>query len=239
MTLGQLIEEVLENLHGAPGAEQIQRAEVVRKLNLAQREIALELELPRLYITIPSGGGYQVGAFSLPVEVQPEGLKSVKLVEASSGTSAGVTSLRDYPLPIFSVREANLFYPKWEATDSDYTGPPFVLYDPFNPEMGIQPVGISSAIYAVEAAVVPEGMSALTDQPFAINDPVTGTRQPGIVPTYHRLLSFYVTYEFMLRLGDERRREHYGKFNSMKQELFNHGPAISGYLPTWGGNNYA
>lgn len=239
MTLGQLVEEVLENLRGAPGAERIQRAEVVRKLNLAQREIALELELPRLYIAIPDGGGYQTGSFTLPVEVQEGGLRSVKLVEATDGTSAGVTAMKDYPLPVFNVREANLFYPKWEATASDYVGPPFILFDPFNPELGLQPVGITTAKYMVEAAVVPVDMAQLTDEPFAILDPDSGERQSGIMPTYHRLLSFYVTYEFMLRLGDDRRAEHYSKFNSMRHELFTRAEPMTGFVPRWGGNEYA
>lgn len=239
MNLGELIEEVLENLNGAPGADRVQRAEVVRKLNLAQRELALELELPRLYITVPSGGGYQAGPFSLPVEVQPEGLKSAKLVEASAGSSAGVTAMRDYPLSILSVREANLFHPKWEGTHADYTGKPFILHDAFNPEMGVQPVGIDSGIYALEVAVIPVAMSALTDEPFAILDPDTSVRQAGSIPSYHRILSFYVTYELMLRLGDDRRGEHYAKYNAMKDELFTRGPAMAGYLPSWGGKDYA
>lgn len=239
MTLGQLIEEVLENLRGAPGASEVQRAEVVRKLNLAQRELALELELPRLYITIPAGGGYHNGPFALPAEVQPEGLRSIKLVEANEGTSAGVMAMRDRPLPVLGVREASTFHPNWEGNARDYTGPPFALYDPFNPEMGVRPVGVSSGIYAVEAAVIPLDMSALSDEPFAILDPETATRQAGIIPAYHRILSFYVTYELMLRLGDDRRREHYSKFNAMKQELFSQAPTMAGYLPTWGGKNYA
>ena len=233
MTFGALIEEVLENVSLAPGSERIQRAEVKRLLNLAMREISLRTGLPTLYVTVPGDGTFQTGAFALPVQYHPEGVRYAEVIEVQSGSSDGVEAMENREISIMSVAEANQFHPRWE--DDDYRGVPFLVHNPLSRDAGIRPVGIESARYRFLLHANPPKMILDEHEPFAIDDycedpPI---RREGGMPAYHRVLAHHVSYELLQRLGHDSWQAFFARYRAMEEEIFNGGQQAVVRLPQW------
>ncbi len=78
-------------------------------------------------------------------------------------------------------------------------------------------------------------MVTMDDEPFAFIDTSVNPeeRSKGNFPGYHRMLAFYVTYEMMLKLGDERGQPHYQKFTMMRDELFAQFEQPNQHYPRW------
>lgn len=234
MTLAELIEEVTENVALHPQGHRIVPGEILRLLNLAQREISVRIGIPQLYLDVPTSG-FITGAFALPTRIHPEGIKYAEVVEVSDGMF-GTEEWRNHKIDILSVAEANRFHPRWEEDDdATYCGPAFLVWSPASPDAGIRPVGITTAKYRFLVYAVPLPMEADTDEPFAVLEcdaDGNESRRPGAGPAYHRLLAHHVTYELLQRLGDERWQAFYARYRDLEAELFSQVMPVPTFLPS-------
>lgn len=235
MTFAELLSDVRETIDLHPDAERIQNAEIKRLMNLKMRDISLEIGVPTVYVTVPTSTTV-TGAFKLPLKIHPEGVKYAEVVEITP-TSTDVASAdiwRNRELAILSRQEANEFHPRWENdSEVEYQGIPFLVYSPADPDSGFKPVGFSTAQYRFLVHAVPEDMSAMTDEPFAILDCEgdSGTRQPGAMPNFHRVLSYFVSHELLQRLGDQRWQAYFSRYNDMMDRMYASIQPTKVYLP--------
>ncbi len=232
MTFAELLEEVMENTRGAPGADQVQRGEIKRLLNLAMREISLRTGLPTVYADVPATGTV-TGRFAMPINFHPEGILYAEVVEVTqAGANVPSESMRNRKIAMLSVSEANQFHPRWE--DEEYSGPPFLLWNPFQQQEGILPVGITSAQYRFLLKAVPEPMVENDDEPFATLDYCEDPplRTAGAMPAYHRVLAHHVSYELLQRLGDERWQAFFARYRDMELAIFSGGVQHDIYMPS-------
>lgn len=234
MTYAELIEEVRENLGMTPGAARIPNGEIKRRLNLAMREISLEVGVPTLYIDVPSAGTI-TGAFTMPVRVHPEGIKYAEVVEVSEGNVSDFEQWKNREVALLSVQEANTFHPRWE--DDDYSGIPFLLWSPADKDRGIQPVGITTASYRFLVHAVPEPMSEDDHEPFSVvacdEEGDATVYQSGAMPAYHRILAYFVTHELLQGLGDQRWQAFFSRYTKMREEMHASAQPATMYMPTW------
>lgn len=233
MTFAELIEEVRETIDLHPESDKIQNGEIKRLLNLKMREVSLEVGVPTLYVDVPSTG-YVTGRFQMPVRFHPEGIKYAEVVEVSAATTATADLWENRELAILSVAEANRFHPKWEddATE-EYSGIPFLIWNPAAPDEGIRPVGITSASYRFLVHAVPAEMTDDDHEPFAVLDycedpPI---RRSGAMPGYHRILSHFVNHELLQRLGDQRWQAYYARYTQMRDQMYSQIQPPTAYLP--------
>lgn len=232
MNFAELVEDVVENLALAPGNRAVTTGEIKRLLNRAQREISLEVGLPTLYLDIPATG-YVTGSFLLPTRFHPEGVLYAEAVDITDGWGQG--SAHNYQLAILSPSEANTHHPRWEDdSDVPYYGPPFLVYNPSMPDAGFRPVNITTAKYRFLVHAIPEEMVESTDEPFAALDycdPDAPVRYAGAMPTYHRVLSYFVTHELLQRIGDERWQAYFARYRDLKLQMFSQITPPQIYVP--------
>lgn len=222
MTFAELIQEVEQNIAASPGRSTVQRAEVKRKLNRAQRELGLRLGVPIQYVNIPADGSYITGAFTLPSDYYEEGIHYIEVIDVlDDGGNAWAEFLQNQRVPILTVTQANQQHPHWEDDSNiPYYGPPFIIYDPLDRESGMQPVGLSSARYRALLIYRSPDMVEDDDEPWAIIDTsvTPQVRLSGALPEFQRALSAYVTFDIMLRLGDTRSSTHYAFYQRLMNE---------------------
>ena len=231
MTFAELLEEVMENVRGSPAAEQSQRGEIKRLMNLAQRDISVKTGLPQVYIDVPAQG-FVTGRFSLGAEYHPEGVKYAEVVEVADGAEhIGGGWMRNREIAILSAAEANMSHSRWE--DDDYVGAPFLLYNPLQQNEGFLPVGIGSARYRFLVQAVPAPMVNDSDEPFATMSHHTDppTRSIGVMPAHHRILAHHVSYELLQRHGDQRWQAFYARYRQLEEMIFSHGVQAEVHLP--------
>lgn len=229
MTFDELLEEVMENVSLKPGGDAIQRGEVKRLLNLAQREISLRTGIPQVTTTVPSTGVI-AGPFRLPMRFHPEGQLRVELIEGELANGHEVRERELLVLTPAMMLESRL-YENWDS--DDYCGPPLLRYSQADPDAGFTPVGIASGRYRFTLQALPADMVAGTDEPFSVLDyceepPI---RRPGAAPGYHRILAHHVTYELLQRLGDEQWQGFFARFREMQLEMYASASPITVYLP--------
>ena len=235
MTFAELLEEVRETIDLHPRADQVKNGEIKRLMNLAMREISLEIGVPTLYVDVPSSG-YVTGRFQLPVRFHPEGIKYAEVVEVSEGTTASAEAWKNREIAMLNIAEANTFHPSWEDdVDDEYSDIPFLIWSPGAPEEGIRPVGITSASYRFLVHAVPEPMTEDDHEPFAVLDYCTDppTRRPGAMPSFHRILSHFVSHELLQRLGDDRWQAYYARYQQARDQMYSHIQPATVYLPQW------
>lgn len=232
MTQAELLEEVMAAVELDPNGHRVTRAEALRLLNLAMREISLRVGIPTLHLSVPTSG-YVSGAFSLPVRVHPEGVRRVELMATDDPAPAGRFVGRE--LDILSVAEANRFHPTWNDEEREWLGKPFLVYSAADSGTGIRPVGLTSASYRFLVHVVPPDMSEPEHEPFSVaycDDEGVELRYPGAVPAYHRVLAFHAAYELLQRLGNEGWHAYFARYQAMEQELFSAVTPVGTYLPS-------
>lgn len=237
MTFAELIEEVRETIDLHPRADQVKNGEIKRLLNLAMREISLEIGVPTLYVTVPTTGTV-TGAFSLPTSVHPEGIRYAEVVEVDEATAVASKGWKNRELALLSKQEANTFHSKWEDdSDDGYLGIPFLIWSSADPDSGILPVGIVSAQYRFLVHAVPEPMAEDADEPFAVveccDDEGATIRRPGAMPAFHRILSHFVSHELLQRLGDDRWQAYYARYQQARDQMYSHIQPATVYLPQW------
>jgi|GEM_PF-6240158 len=223
MTFAQLIQEVEQNIAASPGRDTIQRAEIKRKLNIVQREKGLQIGVPTQYVNIPADGSYITGAFTIPSDYYEEGIHYIEVIDVlTTGGNAWSAYLQNQRVPLMTVTQANQKHPNWENDSAiPYYGAPFIIYDPTDRESGFQPVGIDSARYRALVTYRSPDMVEDTDEPWAVVDTsaVPQVRLSGALPEFHRLLSSYVTFDIMLRLGDTRSSTHYAFYQRLINDV--------------------
>lgn len=242
MTFVQLLEDVFENVSLHPRYEMVQRGEVKRLLNLAQREISVKLGLPRQEITVPQSGVVS-GPFRLPARFHPEAGLRVSIIDGVG--SHGVEFHRGAEIRILSPGEQWDFYShqpfRWG--DQPRCVAPALKYDRADTELVFTPLGIEEGQYRFIINPVPPDMVEDTDEPFSMldwcEDPPIRTR--GAFPAYHRILAHHVSYELLQRLeaggtvqpGSERWRQFYARYREMEKEMFARVSPTTVYLPGW------
>lgn len=235
MTHSELLEEVMSAVELDPNSHRVQRAEATRLMNLAMREISLRVGVPTLYLDVPSTG-FVTGAFTLPTRIHPEGVRQVKVIEADDSvypedTFAG----RD--IDILSVAEANMMHKRWddEVLDDEWMGPAFLVYSSASPDVGIRPVGLTSARYKFLVHALPPDMSEPDHEPFAVeycDEDGETVRYPGAMPAYHRVVALHAAYELLQRLNNPAWQAYYARYQAMEQEMFNAATPVGVYLPS-------
>lgn len=236
MNLSELVEECLENCSASPKYQSIQRGEIKRLLNLAQREISLRIGAPRVEVTIPQTGVI-TGPFRLPGRFHPEAVQRVVVLE---GIAAFGGHLHGQELRILSPGETFDFYshmpwhhPHDSSDEPHHHHAPALKYDRADTELVFTPMGIEEARYHFILNPIPADMVADTDEPFAAWDwceepPV---RTPGALPGGHRVLAHHVTYELLQRWGDERWQAFYARYREMEKDLYARVSPTTVYLP--------
>lgn len=227
MTFAELIEEVLEGLSSHPRAATIQRGEVKRLLNLAQREVSLRIGAPRVTAVVPQTGMIS-GPFRLPGRYHPEGVLRVRLIEGE--TTLGYLTY-DQELRVLSPGEQLEFRPGSARFPEQQA--PALRYDRADASLAFKPLGIEEGQYEFLLHAIPPDMVADSDEPFTVLDycedpPI---RSAGVFPGGHRVLSHHVTYELLQRLGDERWQAFYARYREMEKDLFARVSPTTVYLP--------
>lgn len=229
MNFSELLEEVMENVSLSAGGSHIQRGEVKRLLNLAQREISLRVGIPQVSAFVPTTGVI-TGPFALPMRFHPEGQMRVEIFEGELSNGHEVMGREIPVLSPAQIMESRL-YDRWDQ--DDYCGPAFIRHSVADPDAGFTPVGIESARYRFTVQAVPEDMVENSDEPFSVLDwcedpPI---RRPGAAPGFHRILAHHVTYELLQRIGDERWQGFFARFREMQLEMYASVSPITVYLP--------
>lgn len=233
MTHSQLLEEVMATVEMDPNGHRVQRAEATRLMNLAMREISLRVGIPQLSLDVPTTG-FVTGAFTLPVQVHPSGVKRVELIEVDDG-SAYAESRVFSELDVVSASEALTSHPGYDDPDREWTGKPFLIYSPADRGTGMKPYGIASGRFRFLVHAVPPDMTLPEHEPFSVlycDEDGADVRYPGAMPEYHRILAFHAAYELLQRLGNDSWQAYYARYQAMEQEMFNSHQQVVVYLPS-------
>lgn len=211
-----------------PNGHRVQRAEATRLLNLAMREISLRVGVPQLSLDVPATG-YVSGAFTLPTQVHPSGVKRAELIDLDDG-SAAAEALEFQEIEILSPSEALTFHPTYDDPEREWVRRPFLVYTPADRGTGVRPVGITSARYRFLVHAVPPDMTEPEHEPFSVlycAEDGSEVRYPGALPEFHRILAMHAAYELLQRLGNQSWQAYYARYQAMEQEMFHaHQPVM-------------
>lgn len=193
MNLAELIDEVVENT-----ATEKNYSVIRDRLNRCMDRISTQLGVPERYVTDVS----VTEPFMLPDEAWRKGLKYAEDVE------------RQREIPIYTVREANMLYPRWEDAEELAWGIKFIVFDRANTSAPVYPVGFDPGdklriIYHIQ----PAPMLQDEDEPFAVIE--EGERTPGQFDGYHIALAQYVSFQLLLREQPNIAASFYADYQSL------------------------
>lgn len=125
--------------------------ELLRALNRAQQDVALDLRIPRRFFVVTT-----TTPFDLPEEARGGGLISVAVKD--DGTT----------LPIYSVQEANQKHPGWTELPESFSSPQFIVYDPGNisSTVTVVPKQTVERTYLIHYLIRPADLDTADSIPF-------------------------------------------------------------------------